>query len=95
MTVRLTPIEPLTAEQELEATRCDLCSFCLAATKPAHDSPVSRYSAAYRKHRKNGVLVRWEHVFDGDKNNSIACVAGASREREYQAKYAGVWNDGR
>ena len=88
---RLTPTEPLTAAQELESARVDLCQFCLAATKPAHDGQPSRYSAAYRKHKKNGVLIRWEHVFDGNKSNALACLAGGSREREYQAKRAGVW----
>jgi hypothetical protein len=88
---RLAPTQPLTAEEELEAVRRDLCQFCLASTQPAHDSPVPRYSAAYRKHRKNGVLIRWEHVFDGNKDNALRCLAGASREREYQAKHAGVW----
>lgn len=91
MKKRLTPTEPLTAARELEAARLELCQFCFAAAKPAHDGKPSRYSAAYRKHRKNGVLIRWEHVFDGRKDNTMACLAGASREREYQAKHAGVW----
>lgn len=69
-------------ETELEALRGDICDFCFSSAK----LEGSRYSAAYRKHKKNGKLIRWEHVFDGNKANGIACLAGASREREYQAK---------
>jgi len=65
----------------LIAVRRDLCQFCRYAVRP-----VSRYSVAYRKHKRNG-------VFAGNKDNSIACIAGESREREYQAKHAGVWGN--
>lgn len=80
-------VDQLTAaERELEALRGDICCFCLCSSLQH-----ARYSAAYRRHKKNGVLIRWEHVFDGNKGNALACLAGASREREYQAKRAGVW----
>lgn len=69
-------------ETELEAVRQDLCEFCFFAIANCH------YSHATRKARKNGKLIRWEHVFDGDKSNAIACLAGASREREFQEKNA-------
>ena len=66
--------ELLTAE--LETTRRELCTFCA--------NSAGRWSPAERKARKNGRLIRWQHLFDGEKDNAALCEAWKSREREFQ-----------
>lgn len=66
---------------ELEACRRDLCSFCV--------NQAGRWGPAERKARKNGKLIRWQHLFDGDKDNTARCAAAGSREREFQLRKKG------